>query len=104
MEEVIKYWESMGMSKLIKSIEKTGEHQVRISLSEPNAPFLSNLAMSFMSVLSKEYADYLLTKNEKEKIDHFPHWDMCLIFLKNTKKIRSSGITLIRNTSRALQK
>ena len=66
------YWESMGMSDLIKSIEKIDNFKIKISLNEPNAPFLSNLAMSFMSVLSKEYADQLSKRNEKEKIDHFP--------------------------------
>ena len=73
------------MSELIKSIEKTGEHQVKISLSEPNAPFLANLAMSFMSILSKEYADTLVTKGEKEKIDHYPVGTGPYIFKKYKK-------------------
>ena len=66
------YWESMGMSSLIKSIEKNGDYQIKIKLNEPNAPFLANLAMSFMSILSKEYADALAANKEKEKLDHYP--------------------------------
>jgi dipeptide transport system substrate-binding protein len=43
-----------------------------ITLTKPNAPFLANLAMSFMSVLSKEYADKLAILNKKENIDKEP--------------------------------
>tara|TARA_B100000925_G_scaffold291208_1_gene278468 strand:+ start:872 stop:2449 length:1578 start_codon:yes stop_codon:yes gene_type:complete len=79
------YWESMGMSELLRSIEKTGEHQIKITLNEPNAPFLANLAMSFMSILSKEYADTLVTKGEKERIDHYPVGTGPYIFKKYKK-------------------
>ena len=48
----------MGMSELIKSIEKVNDYQVKITLTKPNA-FTANLAMSFMSILSKEYGDQL---------------------------------------------
>ena len=87
------YWESMGMSSLIKSIEKNGDYQIKIKLNEPNAPFLANLAMSFMSILSKEYADTLAANKEKEKLDHYPVGTGPYIFKKYKKD------TLIRYTA-----
>ena len=65
------YWESMAMSDIIKSIEKIDDFKVKITLSKPDAPFLSNMAMSFMSILSKEYADQLMEKGTPEKLDHY---------------------------------
>ena len=79
------YWESMGMTDLIKSIDKLDSHTVKITLSEPNAPFLSNLAMSFMSILSKEYADKLAASDERDRIDHYPVGTGPFIFKKYKK-------------------
>ena len=79
------YWESMGMSSLIKKIEKLDDYKIKISLSEPNAPFLANLAMSFMSILSKEYADSLMSSGKSERIDHYPVGTGPYIFKKYKK-------------------
>lgn len=55
------YWEGMGLSKLIRSVEKTGPHTVRITLARPEAPFLANMAMEAIgSVFSAEYGEQLL--------------------------------------------
>jgi len=55
------YWEGMGMSKLIKSVEKVGTHSVRITLTRPEAPFLANMAMEALgSIYSAEYGEQLL--------------------------------------------
>jgi len=66
------YWQYMEMSKLIKDIKKINDYEVSITLNRPEAPFLSNMAMSFMSILSKEYGDKLIEKNKKENIDRYP--------------------------------
>lgn len=53
------YWLSMDMSNIVKDVIKNDKYRVTILLKKPEATFLSNLAMDFMSILSKEYADYL---------------------------------------------
>ena len=62
---------------------------LKIKLNEPNAPFLANLAMSFMSILSKEYADTLAANKEKEKLDHYLVGTGPYIFKKYKKDIDS---------------
>ncbi len=79
------YWEGMDMSNLVKSIEKLSDHQVKITLTKAEAPFLANMAMSFMSIISKEYGDQLLAKGTPEKIDHYPVGTGPFIFKKYVK-------------------
>lgn len=79
------YWNGMEMSRLIKNIEKVDDYTVRISLNEPNAPFLANLAMGFSSILSKEYADMLQKQNRMQDIDHLPIGTGPFIFKKYVK-------------------
>ena len=66
------YFSSMNMSDMIKDVVKVNDYQVKFVLSQPNAPFVANLAMEFTSILSKEYADQLLKAGTPEKIDHQP--------------------------------
>lgn len=66
------YFSGMAMGKLIKDVKKLSDYKVQIVLNKPEAPFLANLAMAFMSVLSKEYADNLATANKKDNIDNYP--------------------------------
>ena len=66
------YFEGMEVGKLVQKIEKLDAHKIRLTLSKPEAPFLANLAMSFMSILSKEYADNLQKSGKAEQIDHMP--------------------------------
>jgi ABC-type transport system substrate-binding protein len=47
-----KYWEAMGMSDIVESVEKTGPYEVVFKLKQPEAPFLANLAMNFASIVS----------------------------------------------------
>jgi len=51
------YFQGMDMPKYLSSIEKVDDLTVKITLTEPNAPMLANLAMQFASIVSKEYAD-----------------------------------------------
>ena len=43
----------MGMPKLLKSVDKVDDYTVKITLNQPEAPFLSNLAMEYAGVQSQ---------------------------------------------------
>jgi len=60
------------MPKLLKSVDKVDEYTVKIVLNAPEAPFLSNLAMQYAGVQSKEYAIAMLKAGTPEKIDQEP--------------------------------
>ena len=66
------YANGMGFPTLIKSVEKVDDHAVKITLNQPEAPFLANLAMPFMSIVSKEYADKLEADGKKEQMNQQP--------------------------------
>lgn len=66
------YFGDMGMPKLLKSVEKIDEYTVKFVLNQPEAPFLSNLAMQWAGVQSKEYAIAMLKAGTPEKIDQEP--------------------------------
>jgi len=66
------YFNDMGMPKLLKSVDKVDEYTVKIELNRPEAPFLSNLAMEYAGVQSKEYAIAMLKAGTPEKIDQEP--------------------------------
>ncbi|KQY97893.1 peptide ABC transporter substrate-binding protein [Pseudolabrys sp. Root1462] len=66
------YFNDMGMPKLLKSVEKVDDYTVKVTLNAPEAPFLSDLAMEYAGVQSKEYADAMLKAGTPEKIDQEP--------------------------------
>jgi len=66
------YFNDMGMPKLLKSVERVNDYTVRITLERAEAPFLSDLAMEYAGVQSKEYADAMLKAGTPEKIDQEP--------------------------------
>ncbi|WP_459717246.1 ABC transporter substrate-binding protein [Paraburkholderia sp. 2C] len=66
------YFQGMGMDKLIVSAERVDAYTVRITLSRPDAPFLADLAMPFMSILSAEYGAKLIGQGRPEDIDTEP--------------------------------
>ena len=66
------YFGDMGMPKLLKSVDKVDDLTVKITLNQPEAPFLSNLAMQFAGIQSKEYAIAMLKAGTPEKIDQDP--------------------------------
>lgn len=66
------YFGDMGMPKLLKSVEKVDDYTLKVVLNAPEAPFLSNLAMQFAGVQSKEYAIAMLKAGTPEKIDQEP--------------------------------
>lgn len=66
------YFQGIGMHEIIRSVEKIDNMTVKIVLNKPEAPFLANMAMPFMSILSSEYASALLEAGHPEQIDRLP--------------------------------
>jgi dipeptide transport system substrate-binding protein len=66
------YFSDMGFPKLLKSVEKMDDYTVKFELNEPNAPFLSDMAMDFASILSAEYGAALLKEGKPELMDQEP--------------------------------
>ena len=66
------YYTSMDMPNLIKSVEKIDDYTVKFTLSQPEAPFLANIAMPFASIISKEYADTLDAAGTREDMNNLP--------------------------------
>jgi dipeptide transport system substrate-binding protein len=66
------YFTDMGMQDNIQKVEAVEPLTVRFTLKTINAPFLQNLAMSFASILSAEYADQLLKSGQAQNINLYP--------------------------------
>jgi len=66
------YWNDMAFPTLLKSVEKVDDATVRFTLSQPQAPFLADLAMDFAAIQSREYGDALLKAGKPELIDQEP--------------------------------
>jgi dipeptide transport system substrate-binding protein len=66
------YFGDMGMPALLKSVAKVDDYTVKVTLNNPEAPFLANLAMQFAGIQSKEYAIAMLKAGSPEKIDQDP--------------------------------
>ena len=66
------YYAGMEMPTVIKEIRKVDDLTVKFVLTRPEAPFLANLAMSFASILSKEYADKLEAEGRMADMNNVP--------------------------------
>ncbi|QTF07206.1 ABC transporter substrate-binding protein [Brenneria izadpanahii] len=66
------YFTGMGMDQLITSIAKLDDYRVVFTLSHPEVPFLSDIAMGFASITSAEYADKMMKAGTPEKLDLDP--------------------------------
>ncbi|GAB6846866.1 ABC transporter substrate-binding protein [Paraburkholderia kururiensis] len=64
--------QSMGLTKLIKSVSKVDDSTVKFELNEPNATFLPILTMGFASIYSAEYADQLLKAGKQTDLNAKP--------------------------------
>jgi dipeptide transport system substrate-binding protein len=64
--------QSMGLPKLIKAIDKSGDDTVVFHLNEPNATFLPILTMGFASIYSAEYAAQLLKADHTAELNSKP--------------------------------
>jgi dipeptide transport system substrate-binding protein len=66
------YVQSSGWEKLIRQVEKLGEHQVRITLAERDASFVSTLTQAFASMQSAELGAQLLKAGTPQRIAQLP--------------------------------
>ena len=66
------YFNGMSMPDLIKEIVKVDDYTVKFVLNRPEAPMVSNLAMGFASIMSKEYADAMLEAGTPEMVNQAP--------------------------------
>jgi len=66
------YFTDMGMDKNIAKLEKLDAHTVRFTLAQVDAAFIQNLAMSFASIQSAEYAQHLLDEGRPADINQKP--------------------------------
>lgn len=66
------YVVSLGWEKLIRKVEKLGPYQVRITLAERDASFLSSLSFAFASIQSAELGAQLLKAGTPQRIAQLP--------------------------------
>ncbi|MEZ1953432.1 ABC transporter substrate-binding protein [Pseudomonas asiatica] len=87
------YFISMGLDKNIARVEKTGPLTVVFTLNKVDAAFIQNLAMSFASILSAEYAEQLMTSGRPSDINQQPIGTGPFVFQRYQKdsQIRYKG-------------
>ncbi|MFG6465985.1 ABC transporter substrate-binding protein [Roseateles sp. BYS87W] len=66
------YVVSFGWEKLIQKVERLGDHQVRITLAERDASFLSALSFAFAMIQSAELGAQLLQAGTPQRIAQMP--------------------------------
>jgi ABC-type transport system substrate-binding protein len=66
------YFTDMGLDSTIKSVSKTDDRTVVFQLNNVDASFVQNLAMSFASIQSAEYAAQLLKQGKAADLNQQP--------------------------------
>jgi peptide/nickel transport system substrate-binding protein len=66
VQGAFKYWKDMGMDQIVAGMEAPDDSTFVVRLHEPNAPFLSNLAMNFCAAVSPRAV-------ERYRGDYFRH-------------------------------
>ncbi|WP_397449999.1 ABC transporter substrate-binding protein [Pseudomonas sp. NA-150] len=66
------YFTDMGMDENITKVEKVDDHTVKFTLKTVDAAFIQDLAMSFASIESAEYAAKLLAEGKAQDINQKP--------------------------------
>ncbi|WLH47175.1 ABC transporter substrate-binding protein [Pseudomonas beijingensis] len=66
------YFTDMGMDTNITKIDKLDDHTVKFTLKDVDAAFIQNMAMSFASIQSAEYAAQLLKEGKASDINQKP--------------------------------
>jgi len=79
------YFEGMDMPNSLDRLEKIDDLTVKFVLKRPDAPFLSNLAMDFASIFSKEYADKLQADGQMQLLNQQPLGTGPFIFVNYQK-------------------
>ncbi|RML15914.1 Dipeptide-binding ABC transporter, periplasmic substrate-binding component, partial [Pseudomonas savastanoi pv. retacarpa] len=89
------YFTDMGLNTTIKSVEKVDPLTVKFTLNNIDAAFVQNLAMSFASIQSAEYADKLLKEGKAEELNQKPIGTGPFVFKRYQKdsQIRYAGNT-----------
>jgi len=87
------YFTDMGLNTTIKSINKIDAHTVTFELNNVDAAFVQNLAMSFASVQSAEYASQLLKQGKAADLNLKPIGTGPFVFKRYQKdsQIRYTG-------------
>lgn len=87
------YFTDMGMDANIAKIEKLDDQTVQFTLNSVDAAFIQNLAMSFASIQSAEYAGQLLKQGKAAQINQKPIGTGPFVFKRFQKdaQIRFSG-------------
>ncbi|MBA1201824.1 ABC transporter substrate-binding protein [Pseudomonas capeferrum] len=87
------YFVSMSLDKNIARVEKTDPLTVVFTLNSVDAAFIQNLAMSFASILSAEYAEALMAGGRASDINQKPIGTGPFIFQRYQKdaQIRYKG-------------
>ncbi|UVJ43306.1 ABC transporter substrate-binding protein [Pseudomonas sp. LS1212] len=66
------YFTDMGMDANITKVEKVDDKTVKFTLKTVDAAFIQNMAMSFASIQSAEYADKLLKEGKTADLNQKP--------------------------------
>jgi dipeptide transport system substrate-binding protein len=66
------YAAALRFDQLVKSVTAVDARTVRIELTRPEAPFLADVAMGFLSVLSAEYAQQLQAAGRRDDMNLKP--------------------------------
>ncbi|EJL04034.1 dipeptide ABC transporter, periplasmic dipeptide-binding protein DppA 3 [Pseudomonas fluorescens Q2-87] len=87
------YFTDMGMDTNITKIDKVDDHTVKFTLKDVDAAFIQNMAMSFASIQSAEYAAQLLKEGKAADINQKPVGTGPFVFKSYQKdsNIRYSG-------------
>ncbi|MGY4494362.1 ABC transporter substrate-binding protein [Pseudomonas sp. TE3610] len=87
------YFTDMGMNDNITKVEKLDEHTVTFTLKGVDAAFIQDMAMSFASIQSAEYADQLLKQGKAADINQKPVGTGPFVFSKYVKdaQVRFKG-------------
>ena len=66
------YFSDLGLATNLAKVEKIDRYTVRMTLHTASAPFLSELAMPFASIISAEYAGELMRAGKAADLNRYP--------------------------------
>ena len=66
------YFSDLGFDKNLERIDKVDDYTVRFQLKQPDVIFVRNVAMSFASILSAQYAAQLSAAHREADINQLP--------------------------------
>src|SRR5262249_35829056 len=66
------HFNALNFGDTLDKVEKLDDYTVRITIKQALSPFITNLGMNFLSIMSAEYAEQLAKAATPEKIDFEP--------------------------------